>query len=85
MPNTPQHLLKKNRIEDAEKSLRFYRNCNEKSTYDRERLAEEFERFQQIAQQNETTPPVVLKDFGEFKFKFKFKLIKKNTKIVFLV
>lgn len=65
MPNTAQHLLKENKIEEAEKSLRFYRNCTMVSEDKEQKFQEEFERFKLIAKQSEATTAIKLSDFGE--------------------
>lgn len=52
-------------FKEAEKSLRFYRNCMAITDGNDELLfQEEFKRFQVIANQNETSPKLKLSDFG---------------------
>lgn len=62
VPETPQYLLKIRRNADAEKSLRFYRNCPPSSSYNASLLSE-LQILNAIAIQNEQQPPVKLADF----------------------
>lgn len=69
-PDTPQQLLKQQRLAEAERSLRFYRNANYSAANDadgtRERKFQtELFKLQQIAVQNAKAPALGLRDFRE--------------------
>lgn len=65
MPESPQYLLKTNRVEEAERSLRFYRNVQTKDdAASRKLVDDEFEKFKAIAKQNEAQPPLQMSDFS---------------------
>lgn len=68
MPNTPQHLLRNGKIDEAETSLRFYRNCPMGRDTDEAKFQEEFERFKVIAKQNAANQGLRLKDFSKIKY-----------------
>lgn len=65
IPETPQYFLKKERDEDALKSLKFYRNCNEKDSQNIESVQNELAGLQKNVQ-SQSKIEVKLKDFGEF-------------------
>lgn len=62
MPDSPQHCLRKGKVEKAEKSLRFYRNCKPTDPDDMA-LQKELEKLKAIASQKDTTEPLKLADF----------------------
>ncbi|KAJ6648624.1 Facilitated trehalose transporter Tret1 [Pseudolycoriella hygida] len=51
LPESPDDLMRQNRVADAEKSLRFYKNCKADNKEDTERFKKEWEKVQLIAQQ----------------------------------
>lgn len=73
VPQTPQWLLRSNRIAEAEQSLRFYRNCRLANRFDNkeqeELFRQEFDRMQTVAAQS-STAVVTLSDFREFTYTF---------------
>lgn len=64
MPETPQYLLRNNRLKEAERSIRFYRNCRSVvvAKNDEDNLQAEFDKFQEIARQNSVAPDVRMVD-----------------------
>ncbi|KAL7010872.1 hypothetical protein ACKWTF_013987 [Chironomus riparius] len=64
LPDTPQFLIKKHRDEKALKSLKFYRNCNEKDSQNIDMIKKELESLK-INVLNHHKTEVKLKDFTE--------------------
>lgn len=65
MPDTPQFLLKCNRSEEAEASLRFYKNCKS-GAIDDMTLKKEFENLKAIIEQSSVSEKLHLTDFRMF-------------------
>ncbi|XP_055918187.1 facilitated trehalose transporter Tret1 [Eupeodes corollae] len=69
LPETPQHLMKSNNYEGAEKSLRYFRNYGEKSKELNELLKEELEKLNESFMENKKVEsthdsgPLELRDF----------------------
>lgn len=61
MPDTPQYLLKRNRNDEAEQSLRFYKSC--KVGEDDAKLKIEFSNLKAIAEQSSQRETLCLDDF----------------------
>lgn len=51
LPESPNDLMKQQRFDDAQKSLRFYKNCNADTKMEIERFQTEWEKIQLIAKQ----------------------------------
>ncbi|KAL7010870.1 hypothetical protein ACKWTF_013985 [Chironomus riparius] len=64
LPETPQHLLRNHKDEKALKSLKFYRNCNEKDSQNVEAVTAEYEALRTNIL-NVHKKDVKLKDFVE--------------------
>lgn len=62
MPDTPQFLLKCNRSEEAETSLRFYKNCKS-GEIDDMKLIKEFEDLKAFIEHNSISEKLHLADF----------------------
>ena len=65
LPETPQHLLRNHKDEKALRSLKFYRNCNEKDSQNVEAVTAEFVALRTNIL-NVHKQDVKLKDFGEY-------------------
>lgn len=50
-------------VQEAERSLRFYRNCNGQNKERELELIQEFDKFKAIAEQNEIAPKLEISDF----------------------
>lgn len=73
LPNTPQYLLSINRPIEAEKSLRFYRNCPSVGCKDREeQVLAEFQKLKTIAQNNNEREQISFGDFCTYTFLTQF-------------
>lgn len=64
LPETPQYYLRKNNEEKALKSLKFYRNCNEKDTQSLENVQNELLALKKNLQSQQKIN-VKLTDFGK--------------------
>lgn len=65
LPETPQYFLRKENEEEALKSLKFYRNCNEKDTQSIENIQNELSALKKNMQSQQKID-VKLKDFSKF-------------------
>lgn len=63
LPNTPQYLLSIDKPKEAERSLRFYRNCPPGSKDREEMLLSELKKLQTIAKCNAESEPNSIADF----------------------
>ncbi len=66
IPESPQYFLKSGQSENAERSLRFYRNCKVGSDKEME-LQKELAKFKEIAERNKCEDRVKVKDFRKWK------------------
>lgn len=73
MPETPYYLMKINRLEDAEKSLRFYRNVSNDAKSDNKEFEYELVKLKDSHQQmllqyaaNDAKEKLTISDFGNF-------------------
>jgi len=65
LPDTPQFLIGKHRDDDALKSLKFYRNCNENNSQNVDMIKKELESLQKNVLNHHKTE-VKIKDFSKF-------------------